>query len=273
MPNWVENKLTMAKADSHLVLNKEQCVDFNILVRMPPSLNTESSTDGNTDVYLYLSNRNQIPLDAMKQTSSAQHYFNADSNPFVLSCLKRTFNEKIEAAHMSSKKLLDTINSMPPETLAQNLANNDYYNIDARVKHGETIFRNEIDYGAPTWYEWSLQNWGCKWNASKTHVEDANDDPNSGMITISFDTPWSPPEAWLKSLSARNIDFRCDWHEESGYEGIYRSTSGEFTSEDTTSYDDEEDEDSNCVTNYQEADVSISLGSALLGDDNGDNKE
>ena len=30
---------------------------------------------------------------------------------------------------------------------------------------GRQAFRNELQYGAPTWYEWSIKNWGTKWNA------------------------------------------------------------------------------------------------------------
>ncbi len=28
---------------------------------------------------------------------------------------------------------------------------------------GRAAFRNIQQYGAPTWYEWSIQNWGSKW--------------------------------------------------------------------------------------------------------------
>ena len=30
---------------------------------------------------------------------------------------------------------------------------------------GRQAFRNEIMYGAPSWYDWSIKNWGTKWNA------------------------------------------------------------------------------------------------------------
>ena len=30
---------------------------------------------------------------------------------------------------------------------------------------GKRAFENIQNYGAPTWYEWSIDNWGTKWNA------------------------------------------------------------------------------------------------------------
>lgn len=30
---------------------------------------------------------------------------------------------------------------------------------------GRQAFRNEAMYGAPSWYDWSIKNWGTKWNS------------------------------------------------------------------------------------------------------------
>lgn len=53
-------------------------------------------------------------------------------------------------------------------------------------------------YGAPDWYTWQVNNWGCKWDI----------DGNSGdleeimenKIRIHFDTPWSPPIKFFQHL-------------------------------------------------------------------------
>lgn len=39
-----------------------------------------------------------------------------------------------------------------------------------------------------TWYEWSLENWGCKWNCDAVDWEKEND-----CISFQFDSPWGPP--------------------------------------------------------------------------------
>ncbi len=59
---------------------------------------------------------------------------------------------------------------------------------------GRAAFRNIQQYGAPTWYEWCVQNWGSKWNADGCNAApDAN--------TITFLTAWSAPHPILQKLS------------------------------------------------------------------------
>ena len=43
---------------------------------------------------------------------------------------------------------------------------------EARV--GEKLAHNIEKYGQPTWYEWSIQNWGTKWNAYYPASTDEN---------------------------------------------------------------------------------------------------
>jgi len=59
-------------------------------------------------------------------------------------------------------------------------------------------------YGAASWYDWRLQNWGCKWDADCYNFEFAiretfgNDLVN---VRINFSTPWSPPSNWFDALT------------------------------------------------------------------------
>jgi hypothetical protein len=63
---------------------------------------------------------------------------------------------------------------------------------------GEQMLENERLYGAQTWYEWSCNNWGTKWNAYDIHRVDDN--------TIEFDTAWRTPMVILKALSEKFQD-------------------------------------------------------------------
>ena len=41
------------------------------------------------------------------------------------------------------------------------------------------------------WYEWNNKNWGSKWDACESSVQD-----NEMNIRIHFNTAWRPPIAW-----------------------------------------------------------------------------
>lgn len=76
-------------------------------------------------------------------------------------------------------------------------------------------------YGASNWYDWSVKNWGCKWNGSMGDLEYLED----GFIRIIFDTPWSVPQNWIHKLATK-IDFHLAWYEEQGYRGIITAEDG-----------------------------------------------
>jgi hypothetical protein len=66
------------------------------------------------------------------------------------------------------------------------------------LSFGEKLFNNIRDYGAPTWYEWSIQNWGSKWNAySQERLDDT---------TILFDTANKDVRNLMQELSNKYPD-------------------------------------------------------------------
>jgi hypothetical protein len=52
--------------------------------------------------------------------------------------------------------------------------------------------------GIPHWYEWQIANWGTKWDACEARVE-----VKAKSVKVWFDTAWSPPSAWFKSVVAK----------------------------------------------------------------------
>ena len=78
-------------------------------------------------------------------------------------------------------------------------------------------------YGVVGWYDWNVQNYGCKWDSeivvkrvSEEHVE---------FIT---DTPWTAPMAFLNKMSRRypELTFTMYSHYEDGYNEIYCLNNG-----------------------------------------------
>ena len=63
---------------------------------------------------------------------------------------------------------------------------------------GAAPFPEEGRDDSQGWYNWSVENWGTKWNAYDvdTNVTDQG-------ISYDFTTAWSPPLAWLDAASAK----------------------------------------------------------------------
>ena len=56
---------------------------------------------------------------------------------------------------------------------------------------------NLAKYGAKDWYDWSIENWGTKWNAYEV---------TWGWNEVCFQTAWSYPKPIFKELSKRFPD-------------------------------------------------------------------
>jgi len=77
-------------------------------------------------------------------------------------------------------------------------------------------------YGHDNWYDWSVNNWGTKWNAGYPQmIEDT---------TISFKTAWSPPEEIYHAIAKKFPDmvFGVTWEEEQGFGADCGIEEGEY---------------------------------------------
>ena len=61
------------------------------------------------------------------------------------------------------------------------------------------------------WYEWNVANWGTKWDVD---VEITSQDQNS--ITFYFDSAWSPPIEFYKSLEEMGFEVSATYYEPGG---------------------------------------------------------
>ena len=74
-------------------------------------------------------------------------------------------------------------------------------------------------FGAGSWYDWCVNNWGTKWNAQTTF---------SKAEEVGFETPWEDPYNWIHHLSLKfpKHVITVAWEEEQGYGEIYTITGG-----------------------------------------------
>jgi hypothetical protein len=86
----------------------------------------------------------------------------------------------------------------------------------------EKILPRPKDIG-DNWYDWSVENWGTKWDVSDTYEDD------NGYIC--FDTAWSTPYVLMCELSTRykELTFEVRYADEDlGHNcGVYRFENGE----------------------------------------------
>lgn len=81
----------------------------------------------------------------------------------------------------------------------------------------------EEETGYPDWYEWSLANWGTKWNAYQTFLVERQDE----QATIGFCTAWSPPLPVIDELGHQwpTLSFVLDYEDiHAGFSGTLRLT-------------------------------------------------
>jgi hypothetical protein len=73
---------------------------------------------------------------------------------------------------------------------------------------GDVYLANVEMYGATTWYDWCIDNWGTKWNACDIDWEDD--------AHVKFETAWSAPEGIYKALAEAfpDVHFEVEFADE-----------------------------------------------------------
>ena len=46
------------------------------------------------------------------------------------------------------------------------------------------------------WYDWSIENWGTKWDACEPRIDHNDKD----YFSVSFETAWAPPIDWIDNI-------------------------------------------------------------------------
>lgn len=203
MPNHVANRLYFECSDERLeeILTAVQydpepeseettgigTLDFNKLVPMPESLSIESgsTTDAAIEVYLTAIN-----------PKTADHGVAKASPEFFSELLERMNKQRIFGTYRA-----DLSNAEIMKTTGR-------YSRDEMIQLGKTAVSNFISYGAATWYDWCISNWGTKWNSYYPDKSFADG--------VSFSTAWSAPEPVIKALSERfpDVVITHEWADE-----------------------------------------------------------
>lgn len=161
MPNWVRNSIVVSGKRNDLerfmdaVRSDESDFDFNKIIPMPKTLEISYGSSHDEDIYWFLSDKGNLSVEAVRKKQLS----------------------KLIRNHFSANYLLDVANRVSESEIKPSYEN------------GAQLVQNYILYGATTWYDWRINNWGTKWNTNEAFVYDYGD-----SVYISFDTAWSMPE-------------------------------------------------------------------------------
>lgn len=171
MPNYVRNifiEINQPNKFNKLAINRDM-VDFRILLPMPStSLNLGDTVSTDTGNYL-------------KDNDFTIHAIRAKSFKDFQDSIKR--NLKLVVPKFNEQDELDSIEDFKERNL---------------IRKAYTTW-NIIKLNYPSWYEWRLEHWGCKWNACSPETEGYPSIPKEYI----FDTAWSAPMKWLKELATK----------------------------------------------------------------------
>lgn len=204
MPNYVINKVTCDDMDElkKLLLNKDENVDFNIVIPRPEELDITSG-----------SHSYDIP----------SRYFHTEEDERKLAKQRRIIGNVLEMLYNNTMTQAEFVKKvMADEKLIKKIkAFKGWYsrkskNIKYAMKKKELTetlenyikgFFNIKRYGERDWYDWSIENWGTKWNAGDTVVY---------SDFIEFQTAWSTPIPVFVELSKRlkDITITVDYADE-----------------------------------------------------------
>ena len=210
MPNWVMNKLVLTGKDANKVADrilsqdketKKEYMNFNNIDKMPDTLNVicGSCTLPAADYY----------LAAINPDSTVKHegYDKLGEREFLHTI------EQANACVGNGERRLSGKNEF-------GVTEADFSSFGgekAYLKYGKIIVENRINFKASTWYEWSREHWGVKWNASESRVTRETDE-----VIIYFETPWNGVPGLMRTLGelVQQSDVTIDYdysEEQEGY--------------------------------------------------------
>lgn len=112
----------------------------------------------------------------------------------LLTIKSRNKNLLVEVRNSLSKNedkgLLNYFNPMP-EDLRSTVKGCDNATPEWQKENSRLL---QEKYGADNWYDWSVANWGTKWDVTTCHdCQVIGLDDDTWMLSIEFETAWSPP--------------------------------------------------------------------------------
>ena len=203
MPNWCYNEMTVTCEDDQEAMSQMEDFKRDSIVKK-----THVEDDGTTREYEELTFKGVVPMPPELEITSGSSvsdgilYLKAKDGDLsgINEYIKRdwTYKDELWNNEPNESKLYEKSTPVKEkiriamEYLEEKLEVND-------LTHARTALENIKKHGAKDWYDWSINNWGTKWDASTQDI----DEMDGNWLSIRFDTAWSPPEPWLQAVTEK----------------------------------------------------------------------
>ena len=108
------------------------------------------------------------------------------------------------------------------------------FSLDRVIPMPEELKGTTSPSDSPNWYDWSIDNWGTKWDVYPSYGYDANEDETIDLFSTDgkFFTAWSPPIPVIRKMQQDYLDYKIELEyvdEGWGYAGFLMSDGTEVT--------------------------------------------
>ncbi len=207
MPNWVRNRLTVGGEDYQKVLDELTetdyergyfSFDFNRIIEMPKELNIVAGSVTEKCMALYLTSINPNAEYYGKKKVSAKEF------DFIIKKIQESGN-RLNALELMLP--VEKIKQYEKAVIGYQLDDGTKLKKPSALSYGKRAVDNILEFGHLNWYDWSLANWGTKWNACHSQF--------NGNV-VEFDTAWSDVAELICKLSEKypNREFFYEYAEE-----------------------------------------------------------
>lgn len=223
MPNYCSNKVKAPKEVLEDLFDNGK-VTFEKLIPMPKTLNiTEGDITEKAIAYVMSKKEPEefFKFKTLLEKTKDDYYtnlWNKYKNAFSIEKLKEVEKKAICYVPAESERKLG---------------------IKTLEEFGNLCLNNVLKYGYVSWYDWSCDNWGTKWDALESKGK-----PEEGELT--FFTAWTEPKKVIEKLLEKHPKQKIEWQ----YEGegqefkgkIYSDGKGNIIKEDYEITNEEEEE-------------------------------
>jgi hypothetical protein len=184
MPNWCSNRMTISGPLTDMTRFHDA------LKTIPEYYKTTGWDEGNDN--FQLSGIYPIPEQIVREAKERENRYNAHRD---------AHQKDLQAWWEANPEMAEDIKSRkiePPEGYPK------YTPINTEQE------------GLPDWYNWSVNNWGTKWDIAEAWKEEfVESSDDTATILWHFSSAWSPPIEWLRHVSGEwlSLDFSIEYFE------------------------------------------------------------